>query len=220
MSLGNSCQCSCKNNYLEEEPTPIPTSASDQPTDQPAETNPTLVFEKLAYDRDHERLIIMLKNTGKEAAKNVTLRCSNMSADEESRKEVLFDSELVTDIVISDIPANSSTAELYVNVDFQDAKEALVKVEEVSAHKIERSIQIYRWPIDLFNIEPDWMISDEQGYMRSKLKLWIYPNTNVDEIDFNRVNLIIKPTLSGLGFIKLNEASLIFFRYIACIKSF
>merc|ERR1712136_645272 len=31
-----------------------------------------------------------------------------------------------------------------------------------------------------------------------------------DEIDFNRVNLIIKPTLSGLGFIKLNEASLIF----------
>jgi hypothetical protein len=87
----------------------------------------SLQFEKLSYDRGNSRLVIIIKNTGKDTAKDLSLRCTNINQDEVSRAKVLLNNTpTTTTISIPDLAAGSSTQEIYVAVDFQTAKEALV----------------------------------------------------------------------------------------------
>lgn len=150
---------------------------------------PSLAFAKLSYDRNNKRLVVIIKNTGKVIAKDLSFRCVNISEDEVSRTAVLFDQELIATIPVKNLAAGASTPELYLAVDFQTAKEALVQVNIISGQQEVKAdaIQINLCPTDLLSIGDAIIIvkPGEMGEFRWKLII-------DEQVGFNTISLKVE----------------------------
>lgn len=149
---------------------------------------PSLEFSKLSYDRSNRRLVVIIKNTGKETAKGLSLRCTNISQDESSRAAVRFNNTLTTaTIPLAELSAGSSIQGIYVAIDFQTAKEALVQIEVIDGEQqviTTNTIPINRYSIDLLSIGAVISIAKpgETGEFKWKL-------VSDEQVDFTDISL-------------------------------
>ncbi len=183
-SLGNQCGCVCQLN--------APTD--NNPIESPPIDNtlPTLSlqFEKLCYDRNSNRLVVIIKNTGKEIAKELSLRCTNISEDETSRAAVLFNHTVTTtSIPVLDLAAGASTEEIYVAIDFQTAREALLQMEIICGQQVTTidTIQLNRYPINMLPKEAIFIIAKQGETGECKWKL--VTDSHEQSIDFIKFQL-------------------------------
>lgn len=179
-SLVGSCGCLKKNSL---DPSP------DTPTASP------LRLKKACYDRDNNRLVAIIENTGKEVAKDLSLRCTNISKDVENRQKVLLNNNLITTTIpIPELAASSSTGEIYVPINLQTTSKTLVQIEIRCGGQVitTTSIPVNAHLIDLIPIGPTASISKQGQEISFKCRLETY-----GEVDFSKVRLsIINPNKS------------------------
>jgi hypothetical protein len=193
-SLGNQCGCSCLNASTHHNPVESP-PIDDTPLD---DTLPTLSleFEKIFYDRNNQRLVVIIKNTGKETAKDLSLRCTNISEDKASRTAVRFNNTPTTTILpIAELATGASTEEIQVAIDFQTAKKAQARMEVISGQQVAvtDSVPVNLYPIDLLAIG-DTILVAKQGETRDfKWKLVTLPHE--EPIDFTKFELEVRKAL-------------------------
>jgi len=156
--------------------------------DSDTSTPPTVRFEKLSFNRDENKIEIIIQNTGKEVVKELTLRCTNISKNQESLQKVLLNKTLKTTTTpILELPASSSSSPIDIAIDFQDANEADVQVEIVGGQQVlgTQSIPINKYPLNLLPIGSTILVATQGEPKEFKWKLV----KDSPAIDFNKFQL-------------------------------
>lgn len=138
------------------------------------ETTLSVVFEKLAYDRDNSRLVIVIKNTGNLMANNLSLQCTNISQDILSRNEIQLNTQLrKATLPLEELAPQAASKEIRVEVNYQQATTALIQIAVKSGGQLlaTRTMEVNRYPIKLVPIGSTLAVKNkgETTYFKYKL---------------------------------------------------